>query len=139
MIVRALLVVACVALTACHDGSDPVPADTVTFEFRTRGYGPEEAFHARTSDPDVIAQVRAQLALPEEERMLFPIGDIARGDGGHNEPWDWHYTEFVLTEMSIELCDGTPSMVDADIDYWVDTVGNYCPWGGYAWAEVTAE
>jgi hypothetical protein len=20
-------------------------------------------------------------------------------------------------------------MVDADVDYWVDTVGQYCPWG----------
>jgi hypothetical protein len=34
-----------------------------------------------------------------------------------------------MAEMTIELCDGTPSLVEADLDYWLDTVQRFCPWG----------
>jgi hypothetical protein len=33
-----------------------------------------------------------------------------------------------MAEMTIELCDGLPSYVENDLDYWVDTVGRFCPW-----------
>ena len=29
----------------------------------------------------------------------------------------------------VELCDGRPSFVEDDLDYWLDTVKQYCPWG----------
>ncbi len=28
----------------------------------------------------------------------------------------------------MELCDGLPSDVEKDIDYWAGTVGRFCPW-----------
>ncbi|MEM0482086.1 MAG: hypothetical protein QXM16_04260 [Nitrososphaerota archaeon] len=60
---------------------------------------------------------------------LFPIGELERGDGGFNWPWSWHlHPDTVrLAEFSIELCDGLPSYVESELDYWVDTVGSYCP------------
>jgi len=33
-----------------------------------------------------------------------------------------------MAEVSIELCDGTPSFVEENLDYWLDTVHTYCPW-----------
>ncbi len=33
-----------------------------------------------------------------------------------------------LVISKIELCDGTPSQVEANLDYWVDTVQRFCPW-----------
>ena len=33
-----------------------------------------------------------------------------------------------MAEITMELCDGLPSHVEEDIDYWVDTVGRFCPW-----------
>jgi len=28
----------------------------------------------------------------------------------------------------MELCDGTPSQVEAKLDYWLETVQRFCPW-----------
>lgn len=33
-----------------------------------------------------------------------------------------------MVEAAIEVCDGTPSFVEDEVDYFVDTVGRYCPW-----------
>ena len=39
-------------------------------------------------------------------------------------------------EVTIELCDGRPSMVEADLGYWLRRVGSFCPWGSYVHAEI---
>lgn len=45
-----------------------------------------------------------------------------------NAPHNWHMQDTTLADMTIELCDGTATMVDEDVTYWVDTVGRFCPW-----------
>lgn len=78
---------------------------------------------------------RETIRLAEENlrggNILFPMGELARGDGGFNRPWNWHLKpETVrMVEFSIELCDGLPSHIENDLDYWVETVKSYCPWG----------
>ncbi len=80
------------------------------------------------------------LRLAKERMMglnhMFPLAELARGDGGFNMPWSWHLKpESVrMVDASIELCDGLPSHVESDLDYWVDVVGQYCPWS----AEIVA-
>lgn len=125
---------AVVLLASCGGGSDD--QDRVTFAFRLHGQPPSEEFRARTSSPEVIALARSQLRLPESERRLFANGRIASGNGGHNLAWSWHFRDFELAEFAIELCDGTPSMVEADLDYWLNTVKSFCPWSSYVYAEV---
>jgi len=34
-----------------------------------------------------------------------------------------------LADLTIEVCDGRPSHLDRDLDYWIGTVERYCPWG----------
>lgn len=136
-----LLVLATGAVVAgCNDDSDSMRPDEVTFLFKMHGdVSGEQDFRAVTDDTDVIDAVREQLSLPEDERTLFIIGPIERGDGGgQNAPWDWHFiaSEWELAEMAIELCDGNAELVNMDIDYWVDTVGQFCPWGSYAAEEL---
>jgi hypothetical protein len=59
------------------------------------------------------------------------LGSIVEGDGGYNEPWSWHMVPSTVdtADASIELCDGRPSFIEDDLDYWLDTVGQFCPWG----------
>jgi hypothetical protein len=38
--------------------------------------------------------------------------------------------------MSVEMCDGLPSAVDADLSYWLDTAGTFCPWDSYVLREI---
>lgn len=68
-----------------------------------------------------------------EERTsnaTIPSGKLLRGQVSYNNPWSWHIDseDIVMAEMTIELCDGLPSHVEENLDYWVDTVGRFCPW-----------
>jgi hypothetical protein len=131
----AVLAAACAALASCG-GGDAGPAP-VTFAFRRHGLGPSEEFRVATTSPQFIEQARGQLALPADRRRLFAAGPIRAGDGGENPGWSWHFTdEVVLAQASIELCDGRPSMVEADLRYWLRTVRSFCPWSAYVFAEL---
>ena len=65
------------------------------------------------------------------KNRMFPIGRIARGNGGFNQPWSWHLVpESVrMTEVAMEVCDGRPSYVETHIDSYVNQ-GSFCPWSG---------
>lgn len=66
----------------------------------------------------------------EGKNSMHVTGRLARGDGGFNSPWPWHLDpdSVRMAEVSIELCDGRPSLIEEDLEYWLETVGNYCPW-----------
>lgn len=48
-------------------------------------------YAALTSDPALIDAVRAELSKPFETRHLHIHGAVAKGDGGHNNSWHWHF------------------------------------------------
>jgi len=129
------------AATSCGDSADNplAPPAPRSFIFGVRGLPDAEGqFVAVTSDPDVLARLEVELALDESKRALHIHGPIARGGGGHNIAWQWHFVpqQWDVVEISIELCDGTPQAVESDLDYWVDTVGTFCPWGSYVQREL---
>ena len=135
-----LLALACVLASCGGGGGDAgAPADpqAVTFAFRMQGAGPEQEFRYSTTSEAFIAKARAQLSLPVAGRRQFPAGPIAAGSNGVNLNWNWHFSDLSFAEASIALCDGTPAMVEADLPYWLNTVKQFCPWGGYVHAEVT--
>ena len=129
-----------VQLAACKDsgGVAVEPPAERAFVFGMRGIADAEGrFVAVTSDPIVLAKLEAELALPAPERLLHIHGSIARGNGGHNLTWSWHFVpeSWDLVEISVEVCDGTPRMVEADVASWVDKVGTFCPWSSYVQSE----
>ncbi len=65
-----------------------------------------------------------------ESHATIPSGRIVRGSVPYNKPWSWHIDseDVGMAEVTIELCNGKPSQVEADLDYWVDTVQRFCPW-----------
>jgi len=112
-----------VALVSC--GNDPVgPGSIPTFRVRVSG----EMFLVQVTDPDRVSALEARLAAGTEGVIS---GDLVAGDGGVNAPWSWHLDPETVEapDFAIELCDGRPSMVEADLSYWLDTVGRFCPWG----------
>ena len=62
----------------------------------------------------------------------IPNGALRRNSGkdNYNAPWSWHVDpeDIEMAESTIEVCDGLPSFIEVDIDYWVDTVSHFCPW-----------
>lgn len=89
-----------------------------------------ERFHVWVTNPQTIQQI---LDLQQEESMAnIPNGRIRRGpgQGAHHAPWNWHLDpeEIEMAEVTMELCDGTPSFVEEELDYFVETVQRFCPW-----------
>ena len=66
-----------------------------------------------------------------ESNATIPSGRLVRGSVFYNEPWSWHIDseDIHMAEVTIELCDGTPSQVEDNLDYWLQTVERFCPWG----------
>lgn len=89
-----------------------------------------ETFRVWMTNPDAIEQV---LALRQgTSRANIPNGALKTGPGrgNHNRPYSWHLDpdDIAMAEMTIELCDGRPSWVEANRDRFVAEVGRYCPW-----------
>ena len=87
----------------------------------------DETFVIHVTDPQAVQDAKDRF---DGKNSMFPIGTLARGDGGFNSPWSWHLDPDTvrMTETSIEVCSGRPSDLEADLDYWIDTLGSFCPW-----------
>ena len=59
------------------------------------------------------------------------VPNMPLADGTDCDPqWSWHVDPLAVqwADMTIELCDGCPSFVEADLSYWLGTVHSFCPW-----------
>lgn len=118
LVVPALAGLATLGLVACA-GTEPTPGQA---DFAVSVAG--ETFVMRVHDPETIRLARENLA---GRNRRFPVGPLRRGNGGFNSPWSWHFdpAEVRMAEAAIEVCDGRPSYVEANLgDY-----ATYCPWG----------
>lgn len=87
-----------------------------------------EQFNVVTVDP--IISRKLMDIWQEFSDPLIPIGRLHRGPGAsdHNAPWSWHMNPLDLTENATEVCDGKPSDIENNLDYWIGTVKAFCPW-----------
>ena len=111
-----------VAGSACSDDDGPTGPERGRL-FRVR-VGAEE-FRMRLTDPEAI---RLAIENLEGQNSKHPNGPIAAGNGGFNAPWSWHFVpESVrMVDLSIELCDGSPSYVEGHRSDYL--ASGYCPW-----------
>ncbi|MGQ0646867.1 MAG: BP74-related protein [Gemmatimonadaceae bacterium] len=116
----AFALLACSDSTAPNNGTDPAP----TFVVEVSG----EEFRVRVATAAQAAALRARMRTGTRGVIQ---GTLVAGNGGFNGPWAWHLDASTVAapDLAIELCDGRPSMVDADLGYWMGTVRVFCPWG----------
>ncbi len=119
-----LLIAGLLLISACdNEDEDDFPA---VYEVEVAG---QERFRIALETPAQIAAAEQRLAGGEEGVVY---GVPVRGDGGFNAPYHWHLKPETVDfpDVTIEACSGRPrSDVEADLDYWIDTLGAYCPWG----------
>jgi hypothetical protein len=130
------------AAAGCESDDDSGGGDprAVTFHFKMVGDAQGlEDFRAVTSDASVIAIAREQLSKPAHERNQHIAGAIDHGNGGFNLAWNWHFVpdSWSLAEISIELCDTSPTLISQCVECWVEAPSGACPWSSYVDSEVT--
>lgn len=126
----ALLVVLAtilLAVTACGGSSPSEPDDGAVFLILSSAAS-GETFQVLIREREVIREAQS---LVGRGNVKVINGRLARGDGDFNQPWSWHMIpESVgFADGTIEVCDGRPSFIEEDLDYWIDTLGRFCPWG----------
>ena len=126
----ATLAVLLLTQLSCDSGTvDPGDSNLsggVLATFSVRG----ERFRVWITNENTIQQV---FELRDGSgQATIPNGPLlsGAGQGNHNRPWSWHLdpAQTRLAETTIEVCDGLPSDVEANMDYWMNTVLRFCPW-----------
>jgi hypothetical protein len=87
----------------------------------------EEEFTVWSTNDAFIEQAEA---LEDRGVMLIPMFNHLL-DGQDCDPqWSWHVDpeDMLWAEVSIEVCDSRPSLIEEDKTYWLETVDQYCPW-----------
>ena len=105
--------------------SEPTLSGGILVTFGVEG----ETYKIFITDEDTIVDVFAvQLS---ESQATIPNGKVIGEPVFYNQPWSWHIdpNDIHMAESTIEVCSGLPSFVEADLDYWVNTLGRFCPWG----------
>jgi hypothetical protein len=126
---HAFVILAAVVIAGC--ASPTAPSEDlrggVLATFRTVN----QTFKVFVTRPSTIT---ALYALQRGEATAsIPNGRILRGAGAgaHNTPFSWHLdpADVEMADQTIELCDGAPSYVEANLTEYVEVIGRYCPWG----------
>jgi hypothetical protein len=110
-------------LVACDNtGSEPEVQAVYTVEVVG------QRFKIKVQGEAAIAALDARLQSGQEGVIH---GRLLRGHGGFNSPWGWHLDPSSITtpDLAMEVCDGEPSFVQEELEYYLDNVKFYCPWG----------
>ena len=118
-----------------------IDSSYVLFTVGIHGEDETSDYVIATNDTNKINLCRSQLELNIDERLFHVNGYIDSTNGGFNNPWNWHIipNEWVLAEMSIGLCNGTPQQVENDLDYWLNSVGQLCNWNSFIKSEILTD
>lgn len=133
LLLVSLLLVALVVM-ACDTERADGPTYLAVYEVEVAN---QETFYVAVATKAQMATADARLA---SQQSGIVHGSVVRGDGGFNDDYDWHLAPESITfpDLTMEVCDGRPaSDVQADIPYWADTIGYYCPWGARFVRRVT--
>jgi hypothetical protein len=89
-----------------------------------------QRFRVWVTNPRTVRQILDLWA--GTSNATIPNGRVqrGRGRGSHNAPWHWHLSprDIEMAENAVEVCDASPSYVEANRDEWIAQVGRYCPW-----------
>lgn len=103
---------------------DPLLSSGILVTFNVEGEEYRIFVENEATIADILAVERG------ESQAKIPSGKIIGEPVFYNAPWSWHIdpVDVHMAEFTIEVCSGLPSHVEDNLDYWVNTVGRFCPW-----------
>jgi hypothetical protein len=128
---RIWLMVAAMLGAACGGPTAPSPDEPLKGGVLATFSVGNESFRVWIRNARTIEQV---LGLQRgTSTASIPNGKLrtGAGQGAHNAPYSWHLDpdEIDMAALTIEVCDGAPSYVEAHRDEFIAQVTRYCPWG----------
>lgn len=130
IVLAALAVMASLGAAGCK-GSPTAPSPELRGGAVATFSVGSEVFKVFVTNTTAIDRLNA--LLERSDAGSIPNGRIRRGPGAasHNAPYGWHLDpqDIEIVDTAIELCDGRPSYVQANVDEYVDVIERYCPWG----------
>jgi hypothetical protein len=125
LVAALLIAAAALGAAACGSGGgspSPSAPAAVVVTFQTAG---DERFRVLLTDPIDIA-IANRLAAGDPDAPSIPNGRVIRGETGVNDGFTWSLdpNDFEFADVTIEVCDGVPSDVEAGLV----TSDRYCPW-----------
>lgn len=128
--------ITCAVLLAGHQDSSSESATAYFVAAKPGPFGSSDSYVLPLTDPGDIALARDLIATGG---FKIIVASIAPGADGINQDifnqilWSWHVTEFVaFAEITIELCDGSPTLVEEAGGCWAG-----CPDGGICFWDYT--
>ena len=135
-----------ILLTFC---SMPLVAVAETIFFVVSEIGPDtlhgDSYVLPLEDASDIEHARDLIANGPSVGDAIVVAEITPGPDGINRdvlapgkpPWSWHVVNFdSFAGNTIEILDGSPTMVEEDVDFWMQNTGGFIGFWGYT---VTAE
>ncbi|UCG54121.1 MAG: hypothetical protein JSV32_05845 [Dehalococcoidia bacterium] len=119
-----LAIVILIPFGCTNQTSEPTLSGGILVTFDVEG----EEYKILVKNEDTITDI---LALQKgESQAKIPSGKVLGEAVSYNAPWSWHIDPYDIhmAEFTIEVCSGLPSHVEEDLDYWVNTLGRFCPW-----------
>jgi hypothetical protein len=125
-----LLLVTTLLLGACGE-SPSAPSDALRGGIVATFAVGNERFAVWIRNTHAIDEVLAVQRGASSDNIPNGVLRSGAGQGNHNNPYSWHLDpdEIEMAEATIELCDGSPSFIEANRDQFMRDVGRYCPWG----------
>jgi hypothetical protein len=128
---NGLKALSCIALVlafvvgGCKSPSGPEHEFGVLATFEVAD-SPNERFTILITNEETIRQLKA-LRRGQSDAGI-PNGLVVRGAVSYNKPWSWHIDseDIQMAESTIEINDGLPSFVEAELDAWAGRY--YGPW-----------
>jgi len=112
-----------------QSSSPPVSTPGEFFTIAVGGLNNNKYFEIFVTNPSEIKKGRE---LFDKRAVFVPHGKVIKGSpNGLNFPFSWHLdpSSVTFTENSVEIYDGSPYQVEAELDIWIKTLGFYAPWG----------
>ena len=116
--------------------ADSPPPPVAPPAFATFSFADGKTVRAFVSDPQTVAQLM-EIAAGKKKDMI-PNGiivDDRPGKSPYDPKWSWHFKPETIhmADVTIEVCDGTPSYIEENMDEWFQgqKEARYCSWSAH--------
>ena len=124
IIISLLILILILPIGCTNQTLEPTLSGGILVTFDVEG----EVYKIFVKNKKAIADILALERGESQARILK--GKLIGEPVFYNEHWSWYVDpiDIQMTEFTIEACSGLSSHIENVLEYWVNTIGCFCPW-----------